>query len=176
MIACHSEPASAGEESAAFCGRIDIRPHPFSAATRDASPRTASSLFLHLPERADSKPGKRYCEANRNRYAPPPRLPAMVFPILFCRGARETQSHNQEHNPCNLQPQLVQYAAESPPGSGGGLGGRAHRPAALGQLRCHPRRHCYLSSSRNLAHGLDFNSLQRYNGANLWLPAKLSGG
>ena len=42
-----------------------------------------------------------------------------------------------------------------------------HRPAALGLLCGHPRHHPQLSCRRNLAHGLDFNSLRRYNDANL---------
>ncbi len=42
-----------------------------------------------------------------------------------------------------------------------------HRPAAFRLLRRNPCRHSQLSCRGNLAHGLDFNSLRRYNDPSL---------
>jgi hypothetical protein len=63
----------------------------------------------------------------------------------------------------------MQHPSEGAARGRHGAGRCPHRPAAFGLLRRHPRHHPYLLCCRNLAHGLDFNSLRRYNDANLLL-------
>jgi hypothetical protein len=56
-------------------------------------------------------------------------------------------------------------AAERSSGGANPVHHRAKGAAASGLLPSHPRDYSQLSYGRNLAHGLDFNSLRGYNDA-----------
>jgi hypothetical protein len=89
----------------------------------------------------------------------------MILLVLLERGGCETQGQDEENNPGYLEPQLVGGARK---GSAGGADPAHHRAkgtAASGLLSGYPRYYPQLSQRRNLAHGLDFNSPQAYNGA-----------
>jgi hypothetical protein len=75
--------------------------------------------------------------------------------------------HHQEYQARNLKPQLVKDATQSPRRGKDRLLRRTDDPAALSLLRGYSRHHSQLPCGRNLVHGLDFNSLRRYNNANL---------
>jgi hypothetical protein len=77
----------------------------------------------------------------------------MVFSVFLHCGTRETYSHDQENNPCNLKPQLVQHPSESSRrGESGALGG-SQNTAASSLLFRHSGDDPQLSCSRNLTHG-----------------------
>jgi hypothetical protein len=92
--------------------------------------------------------------------------------ILFRRSKPATRGHHQKNQPGNLQPQLMQHPPKRPPHSRQGASRGPHRPAALSLLRSYPCRHSQLSCRGNLAHGLDFNSLRRYNDRSLYSRSK----
>ncbi len=66
----------------------------------------------------------------------------------------------------------MQHLSEGAGRRANGAGHCPHHPAALGLLARHARHHPQLLCRRNFAHGLDFNSLGRYNDANLVAAAK----
>jgi hypothetical protein len=125
------------------------------------------TLPPHPPERTHPKPRKRQCETNCNHHTPKARLPGLIFRIFVGQRNPAAGRYQQENKPRNLQPQLMQHPPKGASRRRNRAGGGPHRPAAFGLLRRHPRHHPYLLCRRNLAHGLDFNSLRRYNDANL---------
>jgi len=151
----HSEARSA-EEPAVACSATNPAPSPRSP-----------TLHPNPPERTHPKPRKRHCETNCNHHPAHPNPPGLVLRILFCCGKPATSRHHQENQPRNLQPQLMQHPSQGPRHRSSGLSRGPHHPAALDLLRGHAPHHPDLSCPRNLAHGLDFNSLQRYNDASL---------
>jgi hypothetical protein len=94
-------------------------------------------------------------------------LSSVVFCILPRQAHPATRGHQQENHPRNLQPQLMQHPSERPGHRRHGAGHGSHGPATLGLLRRHAPDYPDLSCRGYLAHGLDFSSLRRYNGANL---------
>jgi hypothetical protein len=131
--------------------------------TTQTSPRPASTLPPNPPKRTNPKPRKHHCEENCNRHPTEPGMPSLIFPILPDRGAPKTQGHHQENKPRNLQPQLMQHPSAGTRRRRHGTAGCPYHPAALDLLRCDPRHHPDLLCCGNLIHGLDFNSLWRYN-------------
>ena len=89
----------------------------------------------------------------------------MILLVLLHGGTCKTEGQDEEDNPCHLQPQLVYGAAERSTRGANPAHDRGECTAASGLLPGHPRYHPQLSQSRNLGHGLDFNSLQAYNNA-----------
>jgi hypothetical protein len=158
---CHSEARSAEEPAVHAAPR-----------TPPPSPRPTPTLLPHLPERTHPKPGKGHGEANCNHHAPQSSTTRLVLRILFSRSESATRRHHQKNQPRNLKPQLMQHAPERPGGRRNCLRHGPCRPAALDLLPGHARHYPQLSCRRNLAHGLDFNSLRRYNGASLRTPSK----
>src|ERR1700733_666143 len=147
--------ARSAEEPAVAC----------SARTSPRSPRPTPTLHPNSPERTHAKPRKCHGEANCSRPAPPPTPPGLIFRIFLRRGKPATRRHHQENQPRNLQPQLMQHPSKGPRRRSRSLSRGPHRPAPHNMLPCYPRRYPDLSCRRNLAHGLDFNSLRSYNGA-----------
>jgi hypothetical protein len=65
----------------------------------------------------------------------------MVLSEFFYGSSPETQRHDEENYPCDLEPQVVKHPPKGAASSGGGLGERPESPAALSLLRSHPRHH-----------------------------------
>ncbi len=89
----------------------------------------------------------------------------MVFAVLLHCGTSKGEGHEKENESNDLEPQLVSGASER---AGRGADPRYDRVEgavapgpAPGDLSYDPQ----LSEGRNFAHGLDFNSLWRYNDA-----------
>jgi len=80
------------------------------------------------------------------------------------RDSAEGRNH-QKHCARDLEPKLVQRAAERADRGAHSAHNSVERAAAPGLLAGNPRHHSQLLPSRNFAHGLDFNSLQSYNDA-----------
>jgi hypothetical protein len=95
----------------------------------------------------------------------------MKFSVLLHSGSGKAKGHDEEKESHHLQPQLVGGAPERSRGGADRAHDRAERTVAYGLLPGHlpgnSGRHPELSKSRNLVHGLDFNSLRRYNDAAL---------
>jgi hypothetical protein len=65
----------------------------------------------------------------------------MVFPEFFYGCSRETQRHEEENHPGNLEPQVVKHSTKGASSSGGGLGRSPEGPATLRLLRSHASDH-----------------------------------
>jgi len=89
----------------------------------------------------------------------------MIFFVFLEGGGCKTQGQDEENNPGYLEPQLVCRTAKGSARGADPAHHRAEGTAASSLLPGHPGYHPQLSQSRNLAHGLDFNSPQAYNGA-----------
>jgi len=126
-------------------------------------------LSPHSPERAHSEPRESQREANRNQHPPSRRVSSLVFPILTRQSEAAERRHKQEHRARHFQPQNVGHLPERPRRRARPLQHRAPGAAAHGlfgkQLPRHARGCPQLPCGRNVVHGLDFNSLRRYNGA-----------
>ena len=135
--------------------------------TTRTSPEHSGPLALppHSPERSQPEPGKGHGAANCNRQPSAAHPPGMIFPVFLDRSAAKTQGHHEEDNPRNLKPQLVQRAPERACRGTDGAHDGAERAAAARLVPCNPRYDACPSPGRNFAHGLDFNSLRRYNDA-----------
>jgi hypothetical protein len=119
------------------------------------------------PKRSQPKPGKCYGEANCSRQAAAAPATGMILFVLLHSGGRKTDGQEKENNPGHLQPQLVCGASERSTRGADAAHDRGECTAPSGLLPGHPRYHPQLPQSRNLVHGLDFNSLRGYNGATL---------
>jgi len=80
-------------------------------------------------------------------------MTGVVLAVFPNRRSTKAQPHNEEDNPCNLKPKLVQDSPQGPCRGERGLFCRTQRPAAAGLLFCHARHHSQLSCRRNLIHG-----------------------
>ena len=89
----------------------------------------------------------------------------MIFSVFLDRSAAKTQGHHEEDNPRNLKPQLMQGVSERPCRGADGAHDGTERAAAARLVPRNPRHNARFSPGRNFAHGLDFNSLRRYNDA-----------
>jgi hypothetical protein len=93
----------------------------------------------------------------------------VIFPVFPERARHETEGHHQENNSSYFEPKLVGGARESSQSCANRALYRAERAAAAGSLAGivpgNTRRYAQLLERRNFAHGLDFNSLGRYNDA-----------
>ncbi len=93
----------------------------------------------------------------------------MIFPVLLQCAARETECHEEKNNSSYFQPELVAARDEGPQGGANRAFCRTERAAAAGLLADivpgYTRRCAQLLERRNFGHGLDFNSLGRYNDA-----------
>jgi hypothetical protein len=89
----------------------------------------------------------------------------MIFPVLLHRCAGKAERHDEEKEPHNLEPQLVGRARERPRSGADCAHQRPQRTVASGLLAGNSGRRSELSQGRNFIHGLDFNSLRRYNDA-----------
>ena len=80
----------------------------------------------------------------------------MIFPVLLHGGAGKAESHDEEKESGNLEPQLVQNLAERSNRRACRLADRAQGPAAPGLLPCHvrpdPEHHTQLARCRHLIH------------------------
>ena len=127
------------------------------------------SLLLHSPKRSHPEPGKRHCETNCNHHPPRSNSSGLVFCIFVRQRDAAKASHREENKPCYLKPKLVKHAPERSRSSTRRRSNCSDCATALGMLPRQTSRHSgndsQLSCRGNLAHGLDFNSLWRYNGA-----------
>ena len=98
----------------------------------------ALAFPAYSPKRTQPEPGKSDCEANGNHYAAEAGLPGMIFPILFHASARKTESHHEENDSCNFEPELVGGASEGASGGAHPAHDRAQRAVAAGLLSSHP--------------------------------------
>ena len=94
-------------------------------------------------------------------------LSSVIFSVFLKRGAAEAEGHDQKNHSRHLQPELVGDMQEGPGRRLDGAHDGAERAVAARLLARDPRHHPNLSPSGNFAHGLDFNSLRRYNDATL---------
>ena len=127
------------------------------------------SLLLHSPKRSHSEPGKRHGETNCNHHPPRSYSSGLVFCIFMRQRDAAEASHREENKPCYLKPKLVQDAPERSRSSTHRRSNCVDCATAFGMLprqtSCYSGNYSELSCCGNLAHGLDFNSLWRYNGA-----------
>ncbi len=117
------------------------------------------------PEGTQSEPAKGERETNGNRQTTAASARSMIFFILFEGGTGKTEGHQEENQAHHLEPELVRRASERATGGAHTAHHRVERTASSGLLPGDPCYHAELSECRNLAHGLDFNSLRRYNDA-----------
>ena len=127
------------------------------------------SLLLHSPKRSHSEPGKRQGETNCNQH-PPRSYSSCLESCIFVRQRDAAKaSHREENKPCYLKPELVQDASERSRSSTHRRSNCADCATAFGTLSRQTSRYSgsysQLSRRGNLAHGLDFNRLWRYNDA-----------
>ena len=94
-------------------------------------------------------------------------MAGMIFAVLLESGAAEAQSHHQKNQAGDLEPELVQRVTKRAPRGANSAPYRIDGTAAPGLLPGDSRHQAYFAPSRNFAHALDFNSLQRYNDATL---------
>ena len=87
----------------------------------------------------------------------------MILSIFPDRGTAKEEGHHQENEAHDLKPELVQHAAGGAGRGAHGTGGGFDGAAAAYLIACHPHRDTCFSPTGNFAHGLDFNSLRRYN-------------
>jgi hypothetical protein len=87
----------------------------------------------------------------------------MIFSILLHSGAGKAERHEEEKQSHNLQPQLVSGAPERSRRGADRAHQRPERAIASGLLAGNSGRRSQLLQGRNFIHGLDFNSLRRYN-------------
>jgi hypothetical protein len=135
---------------------------------RERSP-AQPALLSHSPERAHAKPRERQREANCNQHPSGRRVSCLVFLILTRQGEAAKYRHRQEHSAGHFQPQNMGQLPKRPCGRTRPLPHRVPDAAARGlfgkQLSRHARGCPQLPCGRNVVHGLDFNSLRRYNDA-----------
>jgi hypothetical protein len=91
----------------------------------------------------------------------------MILPVLLDGGPCKTERQDEKNDPGHLEPQLVCGAPKGAARGSDPAHDRGECTAASSLLPGHPRYYPQLSQSRNLVHGLDFNSPQAYNGATL---------
>jgi hypothetical protein len=89
----------------------------------------------------------------------------MIFPELFDAGPTEAERHYEKNKACHFKPKLMQHASKSARRTANGAHNSIKRAAAARLIACDPCRDARLAPCRNFAHGLDFNSLRRYNDA-----------
>jgi SAM-dependent methyltransferase len=93
----------------------------------------------------------------------------MIFPVLFHGGSGKAEGHDEEKESRNLQPQLMGRAAKRSRRGADPAHHCAERATASGLLSSivpgNSGHHAQPSQGRNFIHGLDFNSLWRYNDA-----------
>jgi hypothetical protein len=90
----------------------------------------------------------------------------MILSVFLHRRGGKTDRHDKKNESGNFKPELMQYT----PKSACRAADRAHdgvkRAAPARLIARNPHHDARLVPSRNFAHGLDFNSLRRYNDAN----------
>ena len=127
------------------------------------------ALLFHSPERAHAKPRESQREANCNQNPPSRRASCLVFLILTRQCKSAEHRHGQEHRARHFQPQHMSHLPERSCRGARSLPHRIPDAAPRGlfgkQLPGHARGCPQLPCGRNVVHGLDFNSLRRYNGA-----------
>ena len=93
----------------------------------------------------------------------------MIFAVFLEGGAGKAECHDEEDDSDHFQQQLVGCARERSRGRANSCHQRAERAAAADPLRGvipgNSGRCTQLLERRNFTHGLDFNSLGRYNDA-----------
>jgi hypothetical protein len=91
----------------------------------------------------------------------------VIFGIFPCCSAGAAGRHHQKNQPRHLQPQLMQDPSEGAARRSYRAACRPDNPIALGLLGRNPGNNPEFFCWRDVTHGLDFNSLRRYNMRNL---------
>jgi len=126
-------------------------------------------LLLHPPERAHAKPRECQRKADHNQHSPGRRVSRLILRVLAHQVKSAKYRQGQKHRARHFQPQNVGHLPKRSRRGARPLQHRAPGAAARSLLREQPPRHArgcpQLPCGRNVAHGLDFNSLRRYNDA-----------
>jgi hypothetical protein len=145
-------------------GTAEAVPYP-KPSTRPGLVSRALAFSARAPERTQTEPTKRHRAGNCNRKSAGPHPSGVIFPVFLHGGAGKAECHDEENDSDHFQPQLVGCARERSHDRASTCHQRAERAAAACLLPRNTRRRAQLLERRNFAHGLDFNSLWRYNDA-----------
>jgi hypothetical protein len=125
------------------------------------------TLFSRSQKRTDSKPYKSQGKASRDRHTVGRGLPSAVFHVLTRQRAGAEESNEQKQRARYFEPELVRRMTKGAQGRFRAAQNGIQRAAAASLLVGDASNGSKFLQIRNFRHGLDFNSLRRYNDASV---------